>query len=64
MDDKNKIQVGITAISHHLKNNKFSDIKDQITNPDHDFPVEKKFKSIPSGYLFMKTDKEIISDKS
>ncbi len=53
VDDKNKINVGILAVSRYHQISRFFMADDQPQYSDHDFPYPNS-KIIPSGYLILK----------
>ena len=53
-DDKNKVNVGILAVSRHFLINNIFATDDQPNYPDHDFPYANA-KLVPAGYLLLKS---------
>ena len=52
-DDKNKITIGVPAVSRYHQLRLFFPVGDGPNMPDHDFPVTKRNKLIPSGYMIL-----------
>ena len=56
-DDKNKVNVGMLAVSRHFSINNIFATDDQPNYPDHDFPYANA-KLVPAGYLLLKSRKQ------
>ena len=56
-DDKNKVNVGMLAVSRHFSINNTFATDDQPNYPDHDFPYANA-KLVPAGYLLLKSRKQ------
>ena len=52
-DDMNKVNIGVPAVSRYHQLRRFFAVADGPNMPDHDFPVTKRNKLIPSGYMLL-----------
>ena len=50
-DDKNKVDVGICAVSRHIKSTQFTTSENRPEQEEHDFPWHTDGKIIPHGYV-------------
>jgi len=49
IDDKAKVRIGISCISHHVKSKKFFKRNHGPQTTDHDFPLTNGLLIVPSG---------------